>query len=135
MRFGATDYVVEYTTSKVKLPDDDIKGRIIGKEGRNITTFEELTGVELDLDSSQGDVIISSFDAVRREIAKLSLERLIADGRIQPQRIEELAEVAKKEVDHLILQAGEKLSHDAGVFSLPAEVIQTLGKFKYRYSY
>ncbi len=135
MRFGATDYVVEYTTSKVKLPDEDIKGRIIGKEGRNISTFEELTGVEVDLDSSQGDAIISSFDPVRREVAKLSLERLIADGRIQPAKIEEIVEKTKKEVEHIMYKEGDNLCHRVGVYNLPKDIIQMLGRFKYRFSY
>lgn len=135
MRYGATDYVVEYTTSKVKLPDEDIKGRIIGKEGRNISSFEELTGVEVDLDSSAGDAIISSFDPVRREIAKLSLERLIADGRIQPAKIEEIVEKTKKEVEHIMYKEGDNLCHRVGVYNLPRDIIQMLGRFKYRFSY
>lgn len=133
---GAVDYMSEFTTSTVKLPDEEMKGRIIGKEGRNIRSFEQVTGVDVVMDDDLPDsLILSSFDPIRREIARITLEKLMADGRIQPQRIEELYEIAKKEVERLIMQAGEKLSHDAGVFSLPAEVIQTLGKFKYRYSY
>ena len=135
MRYGATDYVVEYTTSKVKLPDEDIKGRIIGKEGRNITTFEELTGVELDLDSSPGEVIVSSFDPVRREIAKIALERLIADGRIQPAKIEEIVDKTRNEVDHIMYKEGDNLCHRVGVYNLPKDIIQMLGRFKYRFSY
>lgn len=133
---GAVDYMSEFTTSTVRLPDQEMKGRIIGKEGRNIRAFEQTTGVDVVMDDDLPDsLILSSFDPVRREIARITLEKLMADGRIQPQRIEELTEIAKKEVDRLIMQAGEKLAHDAGVFSLPAEVIQTMGKFKYRYSY
>jgi len=135
MRFGATDYIVEYTTSKIKLPDDDIKGRIIGKEGRNIRTFEELTGVDLDLDASPGDIIISSFDPVRREIARMAMDRLIIDGRIQPARIEEIVEKAKTEVDHIMLKEGDNLCHKLGVYNIPKELIQMLGRFKYRFSY
>lgn len=135
MRFGATDYVVEYTTSRIKLPDEDIKGRIIGKEGRNIQYFEELTGVELDLDSSQGEVIVSCFDPVRREIAKIALERLIADGRIQPVKIEEVVEKTKNEIDHVMYKEGDNLCHRVGVYNLPKEIIQMLGRFKYRFSY
>lgn len=135
MRFGATDYVVEYTTSKVKLPDEEIKGRIIGKEGRNITTFEEFTGVELDLDSSPGDVIVSSFDPVRREVAKLALERLIADGRIQPAKIEEVVEKTRIELDHIMYKEGDNLCHRVGVYNLPKDIVQMLGRFKYRFSY
>ena len=135
MRFGATDYVVEYTTSKVKLPDEDIKGRIIGKEGRNITSFEEATGVELDLDSSPGDVIISCFDSVRREVAKVSLERLIADGRIQPAKIEEIVEKTKTDIEHLMYKEGDNLCHRVGIYNLPKDIVQMLGRFKYRFSY
>ncbi|OGC47878.1 ribonuclease Y [candidate division WWE3 bacterium RIFCSPLOWO2_01_FULL_37_15] len=135
MRYGATDYVVEYTTSKVKLPDEDMKGRIIGKEGRNITTFEELTGVELDLDSSPGEVIVSSFDPVRREVAKISLERLISDGRIQPAKIEEIVEKTRNEINHIMYKEGDNLCHRVGVYNLPKDIIQMLGRFKYRFSY
>ncbi len=135
MRFAATDYIVEYTTSKVKLPDDEIKGRIIGKEGRNIKTFEELTGVDLDLDASPGEVIISCFDPVRREIAKLSLERLMTDGRIQPAHIEEVIEKVRGEVDHIMYKEGDNLAHKLGAYNLPKDLIQMLGRFKYRFSY
>lgn len=135
MRQGATDYVVEYTSSKVKLPDDEIKGRIIGKEGRNIKTFEELTGVEVDLDSSPGDLLISCFDPVRREIAKISMERLIADGRIQPAKIEEIVEKTRSEMDQIIFKEGTELLHKIGVFNIPKEIVQTLGRFRYRFSY
>ncbi|MBP7928026.1 DUF3552 domain-containing protein, partial [Patescibacteria group bacterium] len=123
MRYGATDYIVEYTTSKVKLTEDDLKGRIIGKEGRNIKSFEELTGVELDLDSSPGEIIVSSFDSVRREVAKLSLERLIKDGRIQPAKIEEIVKKTQEEVDHLIYKAGDDLCHRVGVYNLPKDLV------------
>ena len=135
MRFGATDYVVEYTTSKIKLPEEDLKGRIIGKEGRNITCFEELTGVELDLDSSAGYVIVSSFDPVRREVAKIALERLIADGRIQPAKIEEIVEKTKNELEHIMYKEGDNLCHRVGVYNLSKDIIQNLGRFKYRFSY
>jgi ribonuclease Y len=135
MRFGASDYVVEYTTSKVKLPDEEIKGRIIGKEGRNIRTFEELTGVDLDLDSSPGDIIISSFDPVRREIAKVALEKLLADGRIQPTRIEEIVQKTKDEIDHIMYKEGDNLCHKVGAYNVPKALIQMLGRFKYRFSY
>ncbi len=135
MRQGATDYVVEYTSSKVRLPDEEIKGRIIGKEGRNIKTFEELTGVEVDLDSSPGDLIITCFDPVRREVAKISMEKLIADGRIQPAKIEEIIEKTKTEVESIILKEGTELCHKLSLFNIPKEVIQTLGRFRYRFSY
>lgn len=135
MRHGATDYVVQHTTSKVKIPDEDMKGRIIGKEGRNIRKFEELTGVELDLDSSPGEVIVSSFDPVRREIARASLEKLLADGRIQPSRIEDIVKTTEKEVDHLIYKEGDNLCHRVGVYNVEKDLVRMLGKFKYRYSY
>ncbi len=135
MRSGATDYVAEYTTSKVKLPDEDIKGRIIGKEGRNIHTFEELTGVDLDLDSSPGVIIISCFDPVRREVAHIALEKLIADGRIQPAKIEEIIEKTKSEVENLMYKAGDDLCHKVGAYNLPKDIVQMLGRFKYRFSY
>lgn len=135
MRQGATDYVVEYTSSKVRLPDEEIKGRIIGKEGRNIKTFEELTGVEVDLDSSPGDLIITCFDPVRREIAKISMEKLIADGRIQPAKIEEIIEKTKTEVDQIIFKEGTELCHKLSMFNIPKEIVQTLGRFRYRFSY
>ena len=135
MKYGATDYVVEHTTSKVKLPEEDLKSRIIGKEGRNIERFEELTGVELELDGAPGEVIVSCFDPVRREIAKISLERLITDGRIQPARIEEIVEKTQKEVEHIMFKEGDNLCHRVGVYNLPNDIIQMLGRFKYRFSY
>jgi ribonuclease Y len=135
MRQGATDYVVEHTSSRIKLPDEELKGRIIGKEGRNIKTFEEITGVEVDLDSSPGDLLISCFDPVRREIAKLSMEKLIADGRIQPAKIEEIVEKTKSEMEQLIYKEGSELCHKLGIYNIPKEIIQTLGRFRYRFSY
>ncbi len=135
MRFGATDYIVEYTSSKVKLPDEDLKGRIIGKEGRNIRALEELTGVEFDLDSSPGEILLSSFDPIRRGVAKVSLEKLIKDGRIQPARIEEIVNKTRNEVDHIIFKAGDNLCHRLGAYNIPRELVQMLGKFKYRFSY
>lgn len=135
MMHGLTDYVAEFTTSQVSLPDEEIKGRIIGKEGRNVRAFENATGVDVLLDETPGVLILSSFDPVRREIAKISLEKLIQDGRIQPQRIEEVVEQTKQDVEKLMLQAGEKLCHDVGVYNLPLELVALLGRFKYRYSY
>jgi len=135
MRYGATDYVVEYTVSKVKLPDEDIKGRIIGKEGRNIRKFEELTGVELELDSTPGEIIVSCFDPVRREIARVALEKLIADGRIQPVKIEEIVGKTEKEINHIMFKEGDNLCHRVGLYGLPKDLIQMLGRFKYRFSY
>lgn len=136
MLHGVTNYIAEFTTSRVKLPDDEMKGRIIGKEGRNVRTFEQVTGVDVVMDDEIPDsLIISSFDPVRREIAKVALERLMADGRIQPQKIEEIVEQTKKDIEKLMLQAGEKLVSDAGVYSLPVDLVALLGRFKYRYSY
>ncbi len=132
---GSTDYVVEHTTSKVKLPDPELKGRIIGKEGRNIRAFEKLTGVELDLDASSGEIIVSCFDSVRREVGKIALERLIADGRIQPARIEDIVKQTQKDIEHIIYKEGDKLCHKLGVYDLDKEIVKTLGKFKYRFSY
>ncbi len=134
MRYGVTDYVTEYTLSTLMLPGDEYKGRIIGKEGRNIRAFELATGVEVDLDE-EGVVKLSSFDPVKREIARITLEQLIKDGRIQPSRIEELVAKNKQEVDRLITKAGEKLCHDMGVYNLPSEIVSLLGRYKYRFSY
>lgn len=134
MRYGAIDYVAEYTLSVINLPSEDYKGRIIGKDGRNIRAFEIATGVDVDLEEEKV-IRLSSFDAIKREIARLSLERLIKDGRIQPQRIEEIVKKTKEEIDKTIFKAGEELAHQVGVFNLPAEITQALGRFKYRYSY
>jgi ribonuclease Y len=134
MRFGATDYVAEYTLSVVNLPSEDFKGRIIGKEGRNIRAFELATGVDVDLEE-EGVIKLSSFDAVKREIARVSLERLIKDGRIQPKRIEEIVLKTKEDIEKLMYRAGEELAHKVGVFNLPSEIIALLGRFKYRYSF
>ncbi|PIQ73031.1 ribonuclease Y [Candidatus Roizmanbacteria bacterium CG11_big_fil_rev_8_21_14_0_20_36_8] len=134
MRYGATDYVSEYTLAVIQLPSDDYKGRIIGKDGRNIRAFELATGVDVDLEE-EGVIRISSFDAVRREIAKTSMEKLIKDGRIQPQRIEEIVKKAKSDMEQTIIKAGEDLTYKAGVFNLPKEIVKLLGYFKYRYSY
>lgn len=134
MRYGATDYTAEYTLSVVQLPSEDYKGRIIGKDGRNIRAFELATGVDVDLEE-EGVMRLSSFDAIRREIARISLERLIRDGRIQPQRIEEIVQKVRKEIDTVIFKAGNELAHKVGIFNLPQDVTKLLGKFKYRYSY
>ncbi len=136
MLHGVTDYVAEFTTSRVALPDEEVKGRIIGKEGRNIRTFEQATGVEVLMDDDTPNVlIVSSFDPVRREIARISLDKLIADGRIQPQRIEEIVTQVTGDLEKVMYQAGEKLCHDTEVYNLPRDVVATLGRFKYRYSY
>ncbi len=134
MRHGATEYVPEYTVSTIKITDEDFKGRIIGKEGRNIRAFEMATGVDVDLDE-EGVIRISSFDPVRREIARVALEKLIRDGRIQPVRIEELVKLTKKDIEKIMFTEGEKLCHAVGVYNMPADLIALLGKFKYRFSY
>jgi len=134
MRHGATDYVAEYTVSLVKVADEDMKGRVIGREGRNIRTFEKVTGVEVDLDEA-GVIRLSCFDPIRREIARVALEKLIADGRIQPSRIEETVKQVRQDIERLMRQEGEKLCHAVKVFNLPREVIDMLGRFKYRFSY
>jgi ribonucrease Y len=135
MLHGVTDYISEFTTSRVQLPDEEMKGRIIGREGRNIKAFEQATGVDVVMDEAPDLLTLSSFDPVRREIAKVSLERLIADGRIQPQRIEEIVEKTQEDIEKLMCQAGEKLCQDVGVYNLPRDIVCTLGRFKYRYSY
>lgn len=134
MRHGATNYVSEYTVSVVKITDEDVKGRIIGKEGRNIRAFETATGVDVDLDE-EGVIRLSSFDAVRREVARVSLERLMRDGRVQPGRIEEIVVQVRKEVERIMFEEGQKLAHAVGVYNLPAPIIAMLGRFKYRTSY
>jgi len=134
MRYGATDYVAEYTLATVNLPDESFKGRIIGKDGRNIRAFELATGVDIDLEEEKV-IKISSFDAIKREVARVSLERLIKDGRIQPQRIEEIVEKTKEEIEKVIYKAGEELIRKVGVYNLPSEITRLLGRFKYRYSY
>jgi ribonuclease Y len=135
MQQAATDYVAEYTVSTVKLPDEEMKGRIIGKEGRNIKSLEKATGVDFDLDAEPDEVRISSFDAFRREVARIALERLIADGRIQPSRIEETVKKVQKELDTTLREEGEQYAYDAGVHGLPEETHRLLGRFKLRTSY
>ena len=131
---GALDYLPEYTVSVVKIDTEDVKGRIIGKEGRNIRAFENATGVDVDLDE-EGVIKLSSFDSVRREIERQALEALIKDARIQPFRIEEIVEIKKKEMAQTLFEEGERLAHEVGAFSLPAELLSMLGRFKYRTSF
>lgn len=134
IRHGVTDYVAEYTVSTISLPDEKIKGKIIGKEGRNIRAFEKATGVELELDETN-DIRISSFDSVRREIARITLEKLIKDGRIQPMRIEQLVSQTRNDMDKILLNEGKKICQEVGVFNLPIDLIKYIGKYKYRFSY
>ena len=131
----ASDVVAETTTSIVSLPNDEMKGRLIGREGRNIRTLEALTGVDVIIDDTPEAVTVSCFDPVRREIARLALEKLVSDGRIQPARIEDMVNRAQVEIDNTIMKAGEQATFDVGVSGLDSELVRLLGQLKYRYSY
>ncbi len=131
----ATDHVAEATVSVVQIPNEEMKGRIIGREGRNIQKLETLTGVELIIDDTPDAITLSGFDPVRREVARLTLERLIADGRIHPARIEETVEKCRREVEAVIKQAGERATYEVGIPNLHPELVKLLGRLRYRTSY
>lgn len=134
MKHGATGYVAEYTVSSVTVPNEDAKGRIIGAGGRNIRTFEKEAGVEIEIDETN-EIRLSSFDAVRREVAKRALEILIKDARIQPSRIEEVIRQVKANMEDVLLEEGKKICHECGVFNLPVELMRLIGRFRFRTSY
>ena len=134
MKHGATNYTAEYTVSSVTVPNEDAKGRIIGAGGKNIRAFEKAAMVEIEIDETN-EIRISSFDSVRREIARRALEILIKDARIQPSRIEEVVAQVKTQMEDVLLEEGKKICHECGIFNLPVELMRMIGKFKFRTSY
>ncbi len=134
MKHGATQYTAEYTISSVAVPNEDVKGRIIGAGGRNIRTFEKEAGVEIEIDETN-EIRLSSFDAIRREIAKRALEILIKDARIQPSRIEEVIRQVKSEMEDVLLSEGKKITHECGVYNLPLDLMKMIGRYRFRTSY
>ena len=131
----AADYIAERTVSVVNLPNEEMKGRIIGREGRNIRAIEAATGIDLIIDDTPEAVILSGYNSIRREVARMSLERLINDGRIHPARIEEVVKKVTQEMEEAIVEAGEQASFDVGVHGINPELIKLLGKLKYRTSF
>jgi ribonucrease Y len=134
LKHGALNFIPEYTVSVVRVEGEEVKGRIIGKEGRNIRAFEQATGVDVDLDE-EGIIRLSSFDQVRREVARMSLEKLLKDTRVQPFRIEEIVKQTKEELEKIMFAEGEKLAGEVGVYNLPADMYPLLGRMKYRTSF
>jgi ribonuclease Y len=134
LKHGVTSFVAEYTVSSITVPNEEVKGRIIGAEGRNIRAFEKEAGVEILIDETN-EIRISSFDAVRREIAKRALEILIKDSRIQPSRIEEVLKQVKINMEDVLLEEGKKVAEECGVYNLPVDLVKLIGKFKFRTSY
>ena len=134
MKHGATGYVAEYTVSSVTVPNEDVKGRIIGAGGRNIRAFEKEAGVEIEIDETN-DIRLSSFDSIRREIARRALEILIKDARIQPSRIEEVIRQVKSQMEDVLLEEGKKICHECGVYNLPVELMKMIGRYRFRTSY
>ncbi len=134
MKHGATGYVAEYTVSSVTVPNEDVKGRIIGAGGRNIRAFEKEAGVEIEIDETN-DIRLSSFDSIRREIARRALEILIKDARIQPSRIEEVVRQVKTQMEDVLLEEGKKIAHECGIYNLPVELIKMIGRYRFRTSY
>lgn len=134
MRHASTSYVAEYTVSTVSVPNEEVKGRIIGKEGRNIRQFERETGVELEIDEAN-EIRLSSYDSIRREIARRALEELIKDTRIQPSRIEEVVKQTRANMEDVLLEEGKKIAEICGVYNLPLELLKLIGRYKFRTSY
>ena len=134
MKHGATTYVAEYTVSSVPVPNEEVKGRIIGKEGRNIRAFEKETGVELELDETN-EIRLSCFDSIRREIAKRALLELIKDTRIQPSRIEEVVKQNKAQMEDVLMEEGKKIAEECGVYNLATDIVKLIGRYKFRTSY